>query len=200
MGQQDSLVRRGSGLTRVNSEISTTSTNAIELFKSCESLEEREDAAIKAVHRLAKIIHATESGDEMVLLAECVGDMPARALALAFTHLERHWLPTDSDGNMIHILPTPAEIRAVGSRLLREERVREESLGHKAERDELERRRQEHPEEFGRWADIPKLHEILGGTIPGDKRTSPIQDAQDVEKRRRELEAQKAQAMGGEQA
>jgi hypothetical protein len=104
--------------------------------------------------------------------------MPARALELGFLELERTWA--------MAALPSPGEIRELGLRLLADEQQHQRSLKNWRERDELERRRREHPEEFMGLGDLASIARNRGVTLSADADpppSSPAEQRQDERER-----------------
>lgn len=153
------------------------------LFASCESVEQRQDAIVAALHRLAVLVNAEADTERKVAMAELLCDMQPRALQLAFEHLERT--------HNIAALPAPAEIRECGLELWRKEQQSAREGETLREMQELEQRRREHPEEFVPFGEVVQMLRDKCKTAPDPQRTTPQEEAVTGEKAQREAQAKK---------
>lgn len=120
--------------------------------------------------------------------ADNLEELSDPALALAFAHLEKTREPKQG-------MPAPGEITALASRLRGEELDRLESTARRDEYAALEKRRQEHPEEFISFAEVvAKIRDKFQTT--GDQRTSPLADEKAWAERKAEVQRQKVQLLG----
>lgn len=163
------------GLVPQKRDVNELTINPMRRFASCESAEQRQDAIVGALRRLAVLVNAEVDGVRNAAIAELLCNMQPRALALAFDYFEQNH--TDESGRVIPALPAPAEIRFRGVELYRKECAALREGETVREMQELERRRREHPDEFVSFGDVMQALRDKFKTAPDPERTTPQQEA-----------------------
>jgi hypothetical protein len=127
------------------------------------------EAIVAALDTLAALTGATNDGGLLDIMAEQLEDMHPRALELAFTWLNKHWIKRDDRGQVIRgSMPLPQEIREKGEALYAAEIRKAKEAASVAELADL-KRREASGEKFYGLDDLAKAaKEIIGTDVSKD--------------------------------